>query len=279
MNPVDIESIVKKYNHNSGGLIGMLNDIQALYSYLPEEALNLLSDQTGYSLVDIVGVVAFYKSFSLEPRGKHLCSVCSGTACHVRGAPKVAEEFEKQLNIKPGKTTDDREFSLESVNCLGACALGPIVVSDGHYFSNVKTPMVAKIIDETRSGLNKVQVETDARIFPVEVSCASCNHNLMDPGFLIDGYPSIKVTISSGQKHGWLRLSSLYGSHRIEIEFEIPENEIMQFFCPHCHAELTTASVCGDCDSPLVPMIIRGGGIVQICSRKGCNWHLLDLAL
>ena len=277
MNQADIRIIVDKYHHNRSGLIGMLNEIQSRYSYLPEEALEIVAEETDHSLVDIYGVATFYKSFSLEPRGRHLCSVCVGTACHVRGAQEIAAEFEKQLNIKAGETTGDNEVSLETVNCLGACALGPIVVSDGHYFSNVKTPKVKDIINKTLSGLDKVEIKSDLRVFPVEVGCSRCNHNLMDTDYLIDGYPSIRVTVSFGRKHGWLRLSSLYGSYNVESEYKVPENEVINFFCPHCHSELTGSGECGNCDAPLVAMIVRGGGIVQICSRNGCSWHLLDV--
>ncbi|MDP8239238.1 MAG: NAD(P)H-dependent oxidoreductase subunit E [Candidatus Hatepunaea meridiana] len=277
MNPTDIQDIVEKSKQTRGGLIGMLQDIQARYSYLPEEALSYISEHTNRSLVDIYGVATFYKSFSLTPRGKHLCSVCLGTACHVRGAPMIAEEFERQLGIKAGQTTKDKEFTLETVNCLGACALGPIVVVDGQYFSNVKTSKVKQILSETREGLDKVEVKTDERIFPVTVSCARCNHSLMDTGYLIDDNPSIRVTVSFERKHGWLRLSSLYGSYSVEAEYEIPLNEVLDFFCPHCHSELSGASECAECGAPMVPMIVRGGGIVQICSRRGCKGHLLNL--
>jgi len=276
MNPVDIRGIVDKHNHNRGGLIKILTEIQARYRYLPEVALRIVADQTNHSLVDIFGVATFYRSFSLVPRGKHLCSVCLGTACHVRSAPVIAEEFERQLNIKTGQTTEDKEFSLETVNCLGACALGPIVVADGHYFSNISTAKVKQILRKTRMGLDKVQARTDEKIFPVEVGCSRCNHSLMDQEYLIDGHPSIRVTVSFGRKHGWLRLSSLYGSHNVEAEYEAPMDELINFFCPHCHVELTGASKCIDCEAPMVPLIVRGGGIVQICSRRGCRGHMLD---
>jgi len=278
MNSADITSIIDKYRQNRGGIIGMLQEIQARYSYLPEEALSIVAERTNRSLVDIYGVATFYKSFSLTPRGKHLCSVCLGTACHVRNAPVIAEEFERQLGVKPGQTTEDREFTLETVNCLGACALGPIVVIDGHYYSNVRTARVKQILSEARAGLDRVEVKTDERIFPVEVSCSRCNHSLMDSGYLIDDHPSIRVTVSFGRKHGWLRLSSLYGSYNTEAEYEAPGNEVINFFCPHCHAELTGASECAECGAPMVPMIVRGGGIVQICSRHGCKGHLLDFS-
>ena len=114
------------------GLIAILEQIQAKYGYLPESKLKEVSETTGKSMVDIYGVATFYRAFSLKPRGKHLVSVCQGTACHVRNSTAVADEFCKKLDVKPGNTTNDKEFTLETVNCLGACALGPIVVVDGH---------------------------------------------------------------------------------------------------------------------------------------------------
>ena len=204
--------------------------------------------------------------------------MCAGTACHVRNAPAVAEEFQRELGIQPGETTEDREFSLETVNCLGACALGPIVVVDGHYFPQVNTRQVGEIIGKTQVGLDFVEVATDERVFPVEVFCARCNRSLMDPGHPIEGHPSVRVTISFGRRHGWLRLSSLYGSYTIESEDEIPEDTIAQFFCPTCHAELAGATDCPVCSAPMVPLIVRGGGMVQICSRRGCTSHLLDVS-
>ncbi len=138
MNPEPILRIIENHTRGSQtGLISILEDIQADYSYLPEEALRIVSEKTGRSLVDIYGVATFYKAFSLKPRGKHLISACLGTACHVRGGRAVASEFQRQLGIKPGETTSDNLITLETVNCLGACALGPIVVVDGHYFPNV----------------------------------------------------------------------------------------------------------------------------------------------
>lgn len=138
MNPEPILRIIETHNKvDQTGLISILEDIQAEYSYLPEEALRIVAQKTSRSLVDIYGVATFYKAFSLKPRGKHLISVCLGTACHVRGGQAIASEFQRQLGIKPGETTPDHLITLETVNCLGACALGPIVVVDGHYFSNV----------------------------------------------------------------------------------------------------------------------------------------------
>jgi len=259
------------------GLIAILEDLQAKYGYLPEEALRDVAQKTGRSLVDVYGVATFYRAFSLKPRGKHLISVCLGTACHVRGGQAVAREVEHQLGVKAGETTPDREFTLETVNCLGACALGPVVVVDGHYFPAVKTSMIRDILQRVRTGLDTVELATDQRVFPVEVSCARCNHSLMDPRHPIDGHPSIRVTASFAHQHGWLALSSLYGSYNVASEYEIPPDAVVQFFCPHCHAELIGGTACGECSAPMVPMIVRGGGIVQICSRRGCKGHLLDL--
>ncbi len=266
-----------KQNTEHNGIISILGNIQAKYGYLPENKLRKIADETGHSLVDIYGVATFYKSFSLKPRGKHLISVCLGTACHVKGGALVAEEFERKLDIKAGETTNDREFTLETEACLGACALGPIVVVDGHYFSKVNTIKVKQILKKVRNGLDKVEVKTDKRIFPVDVSCVRCNHSLMDLEHYIDGHPSIGVSVSFGRKHGWLRLSCLYGSHNIELKHKRPKDIVANFFCPHCHAELKAASNCAECDAPMVPMIVKGGGILQICSRRGCMGHILDL--
>lgn len=277
MQQAEISDILKRHGEKEGGLISILESIQAKYGYLPRAALEEVARETGRSLVDIYGVATFYKAFSLNPRGKHLISVCLGTACHVRGGPSIAKEVIHQLGIKPGQTTEDREFTLETVNCLGACALGPVVVVDGHYFPNVKSSMVKDILKRARQGLDKIEVEGDARVFPLEVSCARCNHSLMDSDHLLDGYPSVRVTFSFGQKHGWMELSSLYGSFNTSSKYEIPPDTILNFFCPHCNAELMGGSTCGECGAPMVPMIVRGGGMVQICSRKGCKGHMLDL--
>jgi len=155
---VDIEAIrttALKYHRDRGGLIATLEAIQSEYGYLPEQALRTVAAINGHSLVDVYGVATFYRSFSLQPRGRHVISVCVGTACHVRGAPMVVEEFERELEIRAGETTSDGEFSLETVNCLGACALGPIVVVDGKYFPNVTTAKVKGILAEAQAELDR----------------------------------------------------------------------------------------------------------------------------
>jgi len=273
-----VDRVIESHRGKPGGLIAILQGVQHHFSYLSEPALRRVAEKTGRSLVDLYGIASFYRSFSLKPRGEHLISVCLGTACHVRGAPMVAEEFERQLGIRAGETTEDRQFTLETVNCLGACALGPIVVVDGHYHAKVGTAQVSKIIQQARGRDVGLTADPDAFTFPVDVSCPRCNHRLMHPGHQLDGQPVIWVTAAFGGRHGWVRLSSLYGSQNIQSQYEIPPDTIVQFFCPHCHAELRSSTDCADCGAPMIAMIVRGGGVMRICSRHGCRAHMLDLS-
>ena len=273
----DLLRILDKYRDKRGALIAILEDIQSKYRYLPESALRMVAEKTNRPLVDVYGVATFYNLFSLKPKGKHIISVCLGTACHVRGVQLVVEEFERRLGVRPGETTQDRQFTLETVNCLGACAMGPTVVVDGHYFSHVGPRVVDEIIGKAREGLDRVEIGSDRRIFPIEVRCSHCNHYLMDNNYLIDGFPSVRLTLSYGTDHGWVRLSSLYGSYSNASEYEIPTDAVVNFFCPHCHAELERAANCTKCGAAMVPMCVGQGSLVWICSRNGCKNHMLDL--
>ena len=269
-----VDASIKKHDKF---LIAILQDIQRHYNYLPEDSIKLVADKLEMPLRDIYGVASFYKAFSFNQKGKHIITTCTGTACHVRGGSKIVDAITKELGINPGETTKDLLFTQETAACLGCCAIGPIVVVDGVYFSNVKPTMVKKIIEQTKSGIKKTDLEKYKHIFPVKVSCPRCNHSLMNTEHLIDNYPCIHITVSFGRKHGWLRLSSLYGSYSIESEHEIPLDTELNCFCPHCHAELTSSSVCPICGVNMVPMIIRGGGTVHICPRRGCKGHMLDV--
>jgi NADH-quinone oxidoreductase subunit E len=273
-----VYKILEKHRAEGDGLISVLDEIQGRYGFLPADALKIVAQEMNRPLVEVYGVATFYRAFSLQPRGRHLVSCCLGTACHVRGAPNIAEEMQNQLGVKYGQTTPDNEFTLETVNCLGACALGPVVVVDGHYFSNVKKKTVKEILTRTREGLDKIELSSDQRVFPLEVHCPRCNHSLMDPKHLIDGYPAVRVTITCEGQHGWMTLSSLYGSYNVASEFVIPPDCIAQFFCPYCHSELIGISNCPLCNTVMVPLIIRGGGMVQLCPRRGCKGHLLDVS-
>jgi NADH:ubiquinone oxidoreductase subunit E len=128
-----VSIIIDAYEAKRDSLISVLQDIQTEYRYLPEEALRIVAEKMKLPLIQVYGVATFFRAFSLEPKGKHVLSICTGTACHVRGASAVLDEVEREICIAPGETTDDMQFSLETVNCLGACALGPILVVDGKY--------------------------------------------------------------------------------------------------------------------------------------------------
>lgn len=269
--------ILEKHNQDRGGLIAVLEEIQTEHGYLPEKALRMVSERKGHSLVDVYGVATFYRSFSLRPKGRHHVCACLGTACHVRGAPRVVRELERQLRIPAGETTPDRQFTLETVNCLGACAIGPVVVIDGHYFPRVRESRIAQLLEQALRGFDAVETGNEERIFPIEVNCPHCNRSLMDESLRLDGYPSIEVVISCEGQEGWLRLSCLYGSYNSLTELNIPAGAIVKFQCPHCRVELPSTSNCPLCTAPLVPMLVYGGGIIQICSRRGCKHHMLDL--
>ena len=143
------------------------------YGYLPEQELRNVSEETGHSLVDIYGVATFYRAFSLKPRGKHLISVCLGTACHVRGGPAIAKEIEAQLGIKAGETSSDGEFTLETVNCLGRlCSWSRRCCRWALFFQMLKYLKLREFWNKAREGFDRIEIETDKRVFPLEVSCA-----------------------------------------------------------------------------------------------------------
>lgn len=145
-----VKSFITKHSNEKKALIAILQDIQAEYNYLPQEALRIVSKRLDVPLIDIIGVATFYRAFSLEPRGKHIITVCTGTACHVRGGPKILEEFEKKLYIRPGETTEDCQYSLDTVACLGCCAIGPVVVADGDYYAQTTIRSVDSILKKHR---------------------------------------------------------------------------------------------------------------------------------
>jgi len=144
----EITAIIGKYKAEEGQLIAILQDIQSSFYYLPKEALVQVSEALNVPLSKVYSVATFFKAFSLEPKGRHTVSVCLGTACHVRGAPKVLEQIERKLKINTGETTSDFKFTLETVNCMGCCALGPVVRIDGKYFGQINTGQVASILSE-----------------------------------------------------------------------------------------------------------------------------------
>lgn len=140
-----VKAIIDKYQRSKEFLVSILMDIQSEYNYLPREALYEVSDNLKIPISQVYSVATFYRAFSLTPRGRHLIQVCLGTACHVRGAQKVLDSLERKLKIKAGETTSDNEYTLTTVNCLGACALGPIVVIDQEYHGQMNQSKVDKL--------------------------------------------------------------------------------------------------------------------------------------
>jgi len=143
----ELSTIVDKYQEEKSSLIAVLQDVQEKYHWLPPEALQFVADQLNVPLIDVYSVATFYRAFSLTPRGEHVVTVCLGTACHVRGAPLVQDRLKNLLKIDPGCTTPDGRFTLENVNCLGACALAPIVVVDGNYHGQTTVKKVDQILE------------------------------------------------------------------------------------------------------------------------------------
>lgn len=135
-----VNRIFKNYRDSKTNLISILQDIQEKFGYLPTETLEEVAKQLNLKLIDVYGVATFYKSLRLSPQGKHNITLCLGTACHVRASAKILDEIQSQLGIGPGSTTEDKELTFNTVNCLGVCAIGPVVVIDGKYYGRM-TPI------------------------------------------------------------------------------------------------------------------------------------------
>lgn len=149
---IKTKQIVKKHQGDKSALIAVLQDIQEAFNYLPKEALITVGAAMGIPTSRVYEVATFYNAFSLNPRGEHIVKICVGTACHVRGASAILDKFERTLFIKPGETNQDKKFSLELVNCVGACALGPVVVIDTEYHGQMTMAKVDKIIGKLKEG-------------------------------------------------------------------------------------------------------------------------------
>ena len=140
------EDILQRYPADPRHLISVLQDIQLAYRYLPREVLERVAGKLGVPVAKVYSTATFYKAFSLTPRGEKILRVCTGTACHIRGAPLLLTEFQKRLNIKPGETTEDLKFSLEAVNCVGACALAPVVLVNDTAHGMLSVTKVRRLI-------------------------------------------------------------------------------------------------------------------------------------
>ena len=141
-----VDAILEKYTDRAGMVIGVLQDVQDEFNYLPEDALTYLSRKSEIPLSRLYGVARFYNAFSLEPRGKNIIRVCLGTACHLKGGPRIADALSRELGIESGETTEDRMFTLERVNCLGCCALAPVVEVNGNVHAGVTVGKIPSIL-------------------------------------------------------------------------------------------------------------------------------------
>jgi NADH-quinone oxidoreductase subunit E len=135
-----IDEIVKRYDGEEGMLIPMLQDIQAKYGYLPADHLRSLSKTLKVPLARIYGVATFYASFRMAPKGRHDVTLCMGTVCYLKGSPRISEAICQEYKIEPGGTTSDRLFTLQLVNCVGSCAVAPVMIVDGKYYGNLTPP-------------------------------------------------------------------------------------------------------------------------------------------
>jgi len=141
-----IEQIINKYQGDASSLIQVLLEIQRENHWLPRETLKKVSQKLGVPLNQIQHIATFYKAFSLIPKGRHEVQICLGTACHVRGGPIILGRVEEVLGIQAGQTTPDMEFTLETVNCLGCCALGPVMVVDGKYHGKISPTKAEEVL-------------------------------------------------------------------------------------------------------------------------------------
>jgi len=146
MDQEKIDQLIDKYAGEEGVLIQLLLDVQRELNWVPKEVVQRISERLQVPLSQIYRVASFYKSMSLKPRGRHLVNVCLGTACQVRGGPRLMDRVREVLGINPGETTQDMKFTLERVNCLGCCALGPVIVVDGEYHGKIMPAKAEEIL-------------------------------------------------------------------------------------------------------------------------------------
>ena len=142
------DDILDQYPQEEPALIQVLQDVHRAYNYLPCDVLEKVADALDVPLAKVFSVSTFYKAFSLEPQGDTIVKVCMGTACHIRGAGQLVEELERQLGIAPDETTEDLKFTVKTVNCVGACAMAPLVIVGEKYFGTAKPAKVSKYLDE-----------------------------------------------------------------------------------------------------------------------------------
>jgi len=151
MSSPQLESILKRRSSQPHLLIEVLQDVQESYGYIPGYAIREISRTLGVPIIEVYRVASFYKAFKLKPNGKYVITICNGTACHVRGSKLLLDQAISQLGIQPGEVTDDGLFSIECVNCLGACAMGPIASENGSFHHHMTPARLRKFIESIRS--------------------------------------------------------------------------------------------------------------------------------
>jgi NADH-quinone oxidoreductase subunit E len=152
IDPAKLDEILGLHADDPSSLIMVLQDVQREYSYLPMEALQRVGGALGVPLAKIHAVATFYKAFSLIPKGKNTLRVCLGTACHIRGAKQIVDEVDRLVHIKPGETSEDMNFSLETVNCVGACAMAPVFIVNETYHGKARITRLARILKKVAAG-------------------------------------------------------------------------------------------------------------------------------
>ena len=154
-----LDAILERHSREPANVIAILQDIQAEVNWLPEEDLRYVCTELDIPPSKMMALATFYKAFSLQPRGKHIVQVCQGTACHVRGALRILGAIERELGIEGGQTDEDLQWTLETVGCLGACALGPIVVVDGEYHGQMTSVKATRLLQRIKKADDNGAVE------------------------------------------------------------------------------------------------------------------------
>ena len=150
-----IAEIIGAYPADQRFALAAMQDMQHAFNYIPEAGMEALADYLGCPLSQLYSMATFYKALSLVPKGRHIIKVCNGTACHLRGSMNLTTELKRQVGIEPGQTSEDGEFSVELVNCLGSCALAPVMVVDGVYHNKLSVDKVGGIIQSYRDADGK----------------------------------------------------------------------------------------------------------------------------
>jgi len=151
-----IEEIIEAYPADQRFALAVMQDMQHAFNYIPEEGLVALAEHLGCPQAQLYSMATFYKALSLTPKGDHIIKICNGTACHLRGAMNLATELKRDLGIEPGETTEDGTFSVELVNCLGSCALAPVMVVDGTYHNKLRVEQIPGIIESYATATEEV---------------------------------------------------------------------------------------------------------------------------